>query len=368
MIMKRYFYYLIVLLFLSAVFTGCNEEDEPNDPFPGDVVEGCYIINYGSFGSGGASISKYDYNADEITNFYYQSQNGGKELLSNIQYGYEYNDQVFLMGNETDQLINLNPLFEQTLNGVTDGIEKPRFCIGEGDYLYISCWGDNPDWTDMPDTYIAKYNIVTNSVEQTIPMPGGPEGLAISNGKLYVALNYVNQVGVVELIDETVSFITTPAASSYFLKDKDGNLYFTMLSTYADPADETGLGLINTTNDSVENMFLLDNVSTSYGSMLQANTGFTKIYLVTSAYDANWNLTGAVHVFDVAGKAFDETPFVSDIAGISGISVNPANNDIYVFAAQSTTGIGLMMIYNQNGDPVKNIEVGASPNGALYLD
>ena len=118
----------------------------------------------------------------------------------------------------------------------------------------------------------------------------------------------------------------------------------------------------------METFYSLENVSTNYGSMLQSDKFFTKIYVVTSAFDENWNITGAVSVFDVAAKSFDDNPFVSDVSGISGISVNPINNDVYIFSAESTVGIGMMDIYDLEGNYLKNYEVGASPNGAIFLD
>lgn len=365
--MKKHIYYFTILILSVFVLNSCNKNDIP-DPFPSELVKGCYVLNFGNYGQGGASISKFDYEKAEMTNFYYQEQNSGNELLSNLQYACEHDDSVFLVGNVVDQLITVNPLFEQSQNGVSDGLNNPRFCIGSGDYLYISCLGANPDWTDMPDSYIAKYNIVTQTVEKTIPMPGGPEGLAVSKGKLYAALNYVNQVGVLDLTDETVSYITTPAVSSYFLKDKNDNLYFTMLSTYADFSEETGIGYINTTSDEVETFYTLDNVSTGYGTIMQADKFFTKIYIVTSAYDANWNLTGAVVEFDVSSKMFNETPVISDVAGISGLAVNPVNNDIYVLSAQSATGAGTMGIYSADGEFVNDFSVGAFPVGAFFIE
>ena len=364
---KNLIYFSMLLLFLAVILTSCNKT-EIEDPFPSDLVEGCYIVNYGSFGKGGASISKFDYNNDEITNFYYKAQNDGSELLSNIQYGYHFKDSVFLMGNSTDQVITVNPLFEQSLNGVTDKIEKPRFCVADGDYLYISCWGANPDWNKMPDSYIAKYNIVTKTVDEKIALPGGPEGLEIASGKLYAALNFRDSVAVINLASEAVSYIITPAVPSYFAKDKSNNLYVTLLSTYSKPSTETGIGYIKTSTDKLETTYSLDGVSSGYGSMIQANSDFSKIYVVTAAYDANWNLTGAVSEFDVANKKFNDNQFVSDISGISGVAVNPKNSDVYVFASQSTTGVGLLKIYSQSGDFVKDIEVGASPNGAFFLE
>ncbi|MCD6354313.1 MAG: hypothetical protein J7L95_02080 [Prolixibacteraceae bacterium] len=365
--MKKNITYFALLLLVTAILTNCKKTEIP-DPFPSAEVEGCYIINYGSFGKGGASISKYDYNTDEMTNFYYQAQNNGNEILSNIQYGYQFNDSIFLLGNSTDQLVTVNPLFEQSMNGVTEKIEKPRFCVADGNYLYISCWGANPDWSEMPDTYIAKYNIATRTVDEKIALPGGPEGLEIANGKLYAALNYKDSVAVINLTSKQVSYIATPAVTSYFVKDKSKNLYVTLLSTYSHFSNQTGLGYINTTTGKLDATYPLANVSTSYGSMIQANADFSKIYLVTSAYDANWNLTGAVSEFNVAGKSFGDSSLISDIQGISGMTVNPKDGKIYVFTAQNVTGAGLMKIYSAVGDFVKEFEVGASPGCAVFID
>ncbi len=366
--MKKIITLFSMLFFAAFLFNSCNKPETPDDPFPSDEIEGCYVINFGNFGAGGASISKYDYKTDEMTNYFYDAQNGGNELLSNIQYGYSYNDSVYLIGNAVDQLITVNPFMEQTLNGVSEDLENPRFCVADGDYLYVSCWGANPDYTDMPNSYISKYNVITRKVEKKIMLPGGPEGLAIVNGKLYAALNYVNQIAVIKLSDESVSTITTPAVSSYFVKDKDENLYFTMLSTYADYSENTGIGFLNTSTNELGEVYALENVSSSYGSVFQADNSGSKIYLITSAYDVNWNLTGAVAVFDVASKTFSETPFVSDVSGISGMSVNPINDDVYIFAAQSTTGVGTMKIYSNDGNFEKEYEVGAFPIGAFYLN
>jgi len=366
--MKKNFIYFSMLLFAAVLFNSCDRTNPIPDPYPSDLIEGCYVVNYGAFGKGGASISKYDYKDDKMTNLFYAAQNGGSELLSNIQYVYHYKDSVFMMGNTTDQIITVNPLFEQSLNGVTDKIEKPRFCIADGDYLYVSCWGVNPDWNKMPDSYIVKYNIVTKTVDKKIALPGGPEGLEVANGKLYAALNFRDSVAVINLSSDAVSFIITPAVPSYFVKDKSNNLYVTLLSTYSKPSTETGIGYIKTSTDKLDATYKLDGVSSGYGSMMQANSDFSKIYVVTAAYDANWKLTGAVSEFDVANKKFNDNQFVSDISGISGLAVNPKNSDVYIFASQNTTGVGVMKIYNSAGKFEKDIEVGASPNGAMFLE
>jgi len=365
--MKNFIKFFALLFLALSVLSSCDKE-ETTDPYPSNLVKGCYVVNYGNFGKAGASISKYDYSTGTLNNSYFQWQNSGLEMLSNIQFAYYFNDQVFMMGNSPDQIITVDPLFVQTKNGVTEKIAKPRACVASGDYLYVSCWGEKPDWSEMPDTYIAKYNMKTRMVEKTIPLPGGPEGLEIANGKLYAALNFKAAIGVVNLSNDAVTYIETPAVSSYFLKDKSGNLYVSQISTYSDFSASTGLGYINTTTDKLTANYKLDNVSTEYASIMAMNSDQSKIYVVSSAYDANWNLSGAVNVFDVATKSFSSESLIKNISGPKGLTVNPEDGNIYLFTAESVTSAGLMKIYKPSGEFVKQEAVGASPTMALFLN
>lgn len=364
--MKNLFKSFVLLFFVLVALSSCKKEKTP-DLYPSALIKGCYLVNSGNFGGGGASISKYDYDKDELTNFYYQNQNSGNELLSFIQYEYTYNDQVFLIGNVPDQIITVDPLFEQTKNGVTDRIVNPRACAASGDYLYVSCLGENPDWSVMPDSYIAKYNIKTQTVEGTISLPGGPEGVEVSNGKLYAALNYKDSVAVIDLSKDAVSYIATPAVTSYFLKDNSGNLYVSLVSTWSDPSNDTGLGYINTTTDQLVT-YPLANVSSEYASVMAASNDMSKIYVITTTTDANWNTTGAVSVFDVATKSFASKNLITGISGAKGLAVNPSNDDLYVFSGESVTGAGLMKIYNSTGELQGQKTVGASPTRAIFLE
>ena len=192
--------------------------------------------------------------------------------------------------------------------------------------------------------------------------------MEVANGKLFVALNYKDSIGVIDLKSETVSYISTPAVTSYFVKDKSENLYVTLVSTYNNFSTETGLGYINTKTAKLESTYKIDNVSSSYGSVIQTNYDFTKIYVITSAYDANWNLTGAVAEFNVATKTFNSKSLVSGISGVSGIAVNPIDDNVYVFSATGVTGAGKMDIYSSTGSLVKSHAVGAFPIGAFFLE
>lgn len=363
--MKKYFKFLLLSLFALIVFNSCTK-DNP-ELYPSTLVKGVYIVNYGSFQKGGSSISKYDYEKDVVTNFFDQQQNKGSVLASNIQFAYKTGDNIFLMGNSPDQVISVDPLFVQAKNGVSDKIAKPRSCVADGKYLYVSCWGENPDWKLMPNSYIAKYNIETKVVEKKIELAGGPEGLEISNGKLYVALNFKKAVAVMELTTEAISYIEAPAVCSYFLKDNSGNLYVSLISSYSNPSTKTGLGYINASTNQLT-VYELTNVSTEYASIMAFSKDKSKIFVAAASYDENWVMVGGVQVFNVAAKTFAANSLVSGISGLKGLSVNPVDGNIYVLVSPSTTTNGLMKIYSEAGKAISEKTVGASPTMAIFLN
>lgn len=363
--MRKFFKLLPFLFAAAAIVSSCSDDDD-NNLSQSALTKGSYVLNYGGYDENTSSITKYDYETNELTAFYYQQQNGGKKIGSAPQWIYKYNDHLYLMNNNPDNIIVVNTLFIAQ-DTITTDVVKPRSCIGSGDYLYISCLGANPDWVDIPDSYILKYNVKTQSVEKKIALAGGPEGLAVSNGKLYAALNYKKAIAVMDLTTEEISYIDTEAVSSYFVKDDNEDLYVTLVSTPSDASTSTGLGYINTQTDDLT-YYQLENVSASYASILSFSKDYSKIYIVASAYDENWNVVGGVRVFDVTGKSFEDESLVSDIAGINGVSVNPVDGKIYVFINKGVAVNGDMMIFSPEETEEKTLKVGASPAMAIFLE
>ncbi len=316
-----------------------------------------YIINYGSFSGDKSTITAYNNYTNEVENGYYKTVNE-VDLTSNVQYAYNYKGNIYMMGNNADQIFWVNnKTFEQTANPITTDIIKPRYFVGKDDYLYVSCWGGDI-WTDESLSYIAKVNIATSLVEKKIALPGGPEGLAIANNKLYAALGYKDSIAVIDLTSEAISYIETEAVSSYFVKDNDDNLYVSFVSTWSDPSTSDGLGYINTSNDELTT-YNFSGVSSSYVNVLSANDDFSKLYLMTSAYDASWNLTGAVAIFDVASKSFETSLFAEGISGLNGVEYH--DGKVFTFVSESATANGKAMVYSEDGTKQEEYETGIAP-------
>lgn len=360
--MKNRFTLLLVLFALSTfTFISCDDEDNGTAGKGGK-----YFINYGSYGNTTGTASTYNTDEDTVSNGHYKAVNG-VDMVSNPQYAYNYNGNIYLMGNNADQIFYVDEdSFEQTEAGIaSDNIVKPRHCIGQGDYLYISCWGGDI-WDNDSLSYIIKLNITTKEIEQKISLPGGPEGLIIANDKLYAALSYRDSVAVIQLNNYEISYIATPAVTSYFRKDDDENLYVTLISTWSNFSTETGIGYINTESDELTNIYKLDGVNSTYDNAMVPNDDFSKIYVMTSAYDANWNLNGAIAVFDVESKSFESDMFVDGVSSINGIAVDGDN--VFCLITAGATANGIAKKYTNDGTFVKDYEVGISPIQLLNVE
>ncbi|MEZ5104136.1 MAG: hypothetical protein R2757_06555 [Draconibacterium sp.] len=350
----------LLLLFATALFTACDKNDDP-DPVVVEPSES-YIINYGGYTGDKSTITAYNKETGAVTNNYYAGVNG-VSMISNAQHAVSYNGNIYFMGNSADQIFWVDAeTFEQTENAITIDIVKPRFGVANGNYLYVSCWGGEI-WNDESVSYIAKINITSKEVEK-IALPGGAEGLEVVNNKLYAALNYKDSVAVIDLSTEEIEYIETPAVCSYFLKDKDDNLYVTLLNTYSDPSTETGLGYINTSNNTLDAVYDLSGVSSSYINVMTANDDFSKIYVVTEG--ANWGDPGALAVFDVASKTFDENKFLDSVAGINGVAYY--NDRVMVFIGETVTGNGEAQLYLPDGTEESSFETGISPFMLLTVE
>ena len=361
------FYYLTLSFMVALGFSSCekNEEDNVSE---GPTSGQAYISNYGSFSGSKSTVTMYDFMNNAVYQGVYERAND-VAINSNVQHMAINDGKMYLASNDGDKIDVVDATTMKAIgNPVSEKIAKPRYIAFKDNKAYISCWGQSPDWDIMPNSYIAVMDMSSNTVTDTIPMAGGPEGLAVVGNKLYVALNYKYKIGVVDLSSNNynTSYINSDAVTSYFLKEDNNNLYVSMVSTYSDPANSEGLGYINTSLDSITEIYNLTGIATSYSSMMAFNNDESKIYVIASTYNEEWELVGGVKIFDIASKEFESTPLVSDAAGINAVGVNPVTGEILCMYNPGTTN-GTMEVREEDGSLLNTFETGISPNRIVFF-
>jgi hypothetical protein len=353
------------LLIIPALFISCEEEDVPKGR---DIISSIYVVDYGVYHGVPTSISSFNPEKDTIIQNVYHTANGVL-LNSNVQHMAIHDGKAYLMSNDGDKVDIVDATtFKAIGNPVREDIIKPRYVVFHENTAYISCWGVVTDWTNLTNSYIAKMNLTTREITK-IPLPGGPEGMAIVNNKIYVALNYKDSIVVVNLANDQLDYIATPAVTSYFLKDKLNNLYVSLVSTYGHPSTKTGLGYLNTSTHELS-VYEKEGISYSYGSIMQFDQDQSKILIVASGWvenDGNWELQGGVESFDIASKTFSTTPFLSGANGINGLTVNPVDGNVYCFFTKGASEAGEMKIYSPQGEWKSTFSTGIDPIMAVFV-
>ncbi len=350
------------LLLMAVVFFSSCTKDNAKGALTEITPSSGIIVNFGQYNGAKSTLSFYDGITQSVINNYFKSVNDFN-LLSNIQYAYKADSTIYFMNNNVDEVLYVSAKdLKQVKNAISGAdIVKPRNCVAYNNILYVSCWDGEP-WTDATLGKIVKIDMKTNTIIGSITMPGGPEGLEVSNGKLYAALNYDTKIAVIDLITESVSYIYTPAKSSYLKKDNMGNIYVSLISY---TATETGIGYINTVTDEIT-VYEIDGVSTSYVSVLEFSKDYSKLYVLQSAWNTEiGGYSGSVAVFNTATKALEPQNLVSDLNGINGVDVDEVGGKIMVFISNGGSTNGIVKIYNDNGTYIKDVETGINP--FMYL-
>lgn len=92
--------FLSILAIAATLFASCSSDDD-NDKARGAGTS--YVINYGGFSGAKSSISIYDNENDVLTNGHYEAVNN-VSIVSNVQYAYNHDGNIYMMGNNTDQV------------------------------------------------------------------------------------------------------------------------------------------------------------------------------------------------------------------------------------------------------------------------
>jgi DNA-binding beta-propeller fold protein YncE len=101
---------------------------------------------------------------------------------------------------------------------------------------------------------------------------------------------------------------------------------------------------------------------------MSPNKDFSKLYIVKSGYDENWNVVGGVTVFDVSTKKFDEEMFIDGLTGINGVEVDPNTNNVYVLMSNGTDADGSIKEIKADKTLVKDYTAGIAPFKLLTVE
>ena len=352
----------IALLVFSAVLVAiasCTKENTPDPKFAGiDVEVGeqsgsfnkLYILNEGAF-PGASTLDLLDFEHKKYCADIFAQAN--PDVVQGL--GNTGNDMAAVDGklwvalNASNQVAVLR-LPSAKLEHIVD-VESPRFIIADGPYIYVTSYGAAVyGGEEMVPGKV--YRIDRKSYEvKTVEVGYQPEGLAILQGKLYVAnsggYNYVhdNRISVIDLASfKLEKHIEAPMTNLYQMVATADRIWVSSYgeSTWTQDASGEWIQSVSAPQSLVSmtpsgqftewegvhanKMCLSGNTLVCFGNDKEMEGGYDN----------------CIYFVNTAGETFQKTRFTgSDLSRVGypyAILMNPSNNDIYIADANFTGG------------------------------
>lgn len=345
----------ISLFIAILVFTACDPVEKPEEMH---INKGAYVLNQGSFKKNNAGITYYDFATGFASNDIFLDKNN-RSLGDTGQDMIAYGSKLYVAMYSSKVVEVLDKKTAKSIKTITitnnNATSAPRALAAAMGKVYVTLY----------DGYVAQIDTVTLNVEKSVKVGSNPEGIAITNNKIFVA----NSGGMQAIMDSTISVINMATFTEIkkikvnlnpgvIQADSYGDLYVLTKGNYFNiPAQ---LQHINTATDKVTDIDMKAQYMDIVGD---------KAYVVNFEYAPDWSVTNkTVGIYDVKNeKIISNNILKSEIAKTPfSINVDPSTNLIYVGETDFVTN-GKMYCFDENGTLKYSFTTGVNPAKVLFV-
>ena len=363
---------LAVLIAFATFFVACEKEPQTTEttseviPVQQTPLTHALILNEGDPLLNNATLSYIDLATGSLTNDWFLANNnrplgslGGDIIV--------YGSKIYVTVSQSGTLEVID-----SLTGVSHqyslGNSYPNRMTANNGKLYITC--------HYPRSVISIDTTAPGNVEASCLLGDyNPEGIAILNGKLFVAstwvsdsynnVSYDNTIYVVDINSFTVDTTLTVATNPQKVIPVDNNRVIVNCWGAWDMnnGSTTGVGtaIIDATTLSVT-------TSPQLLTRMAVHNGL--VYGYSSTYDADWHQT--INYFTFNPTTLETTPLPihlddDDTYNPYSIAIHPDNGDIYLSTDGGTNGAkGDLYCFSSNGTRRWRNEVGKFPSKIIF--
>lgn len=358
----------------------CRNEDIIIVPDVTDVQEteqtevlGMYVLNEGNMGMNKCTLDYLDYSSGGYISNIYSSRNPDvpKELGdvgNDIQ---TYGSRLYAVINCSNKVEVMDAATCRRIGQID--IPNCRYIVFDGPYAYVSSYAGpveiNPDYEQKG--FVAKVDTATMQVTGRCLVGFQPDGMAIHDGKLYVANsggymvpNYERTVSVISLdtftpernldIDINLHYVIADAHNHLWVASR-GDYYGTAPAVYCyDLAQDKVIKKIDTC---ISNYWLHGDSIYSVGQSFSYED-FSQIHSYDIINTATCERVSTQYIND-ATKAKIQVPY--------GVAVNPVTRDIYIGDAGNMVNPGTLYCFASDGSDRWNVRTGDIPAHFAFL-
>lgn len=356
------------IIFLSLLLACCSCEEwcSKRPQVPEDLPQTqdrFYVLCEGLIHLNNGTLAYWDKN-QWISKDYFaqQNQRGLGDTPNDIKI---YGNKLYLVVNVSSQIEVLDvqsgislkqiPLFLEDESSKEKRARQPRHIAFHEDKAYITCF----------DGSVARLDTASLSIDANVRVGRHPEGIAVANGKLYVAnsggLDYPDY-------DNTISVIDIASFSEIKKIQVADNPY----KVYADSQGDI---YVNSRGDYGENDYCLQKIDSQNDELVYTFPhlpvlNFILVEDFAYLYDFDFNSkTSAIFVMDMIDDSIVRKKFITDGTELNtpyGISVNPFNGDVFLCDAYNYLSQGDVLCFSPDGTLKYRLkDVGLNPNAVI---
>jgi len=381
--MKNYYIKICILLCLLVFVQSCRKDEtvqQPSVQQNGTEIDAnyarLYVLNEGNMDENRSTLDYYDYNNWTYNTNIYQSANPNVPLYlgdagNDLQI---YGSKMYAVINMSDKVEIMDAKTAKRLGQVN--LKNCRYATFDKGYVYVSSYHRNVIGTvdgnsDPAKGIVAKIDTATLQIVDSVVVGRQPDGIAISNGKLYVAnsggyspLNYERTVSVIDLSTfKLIKNIDVAINLNLMQLDDEGNVFVSSRGDYIKTPSK--LFKIDTKQDKV-----IDSIGLQVSSFcISKDTA----YIIGSPF--NWNSGNGGTYFKTVNTKTGQTisdNFISDGTSAKlqkpyGILVNPNSRNIYLTDALDYQTSGNVYCFSPQGKLIWQFKAGQIPGHLALL-
>jgi DNA-binding beta-propeller fold protein YncE len=368
----------ISYLFLFLAFASCVKppivdphDEEPVTPPEFTSIQGFYLLNEGNMGNNKSTLDYFDYE----TGIYHHNIYADVNPTVPKELGDVGND-IAIYGGKLYAVISCSNKIEvmeaKTAKRIGQiNIPNCRNITFYKGFAYVTSYAGPVQQNQQQNGYVAKIDTSTLQVSERCLVGQQPDGLAIANGKIYVANsggyltpNYENTVSVIDIATfKELQRLAVATNLHRVCADKQGNIWVTSRGDYLNTPAK--LYCIDSKTDKIT-----DSIQIAASNF---HLDGDKLYLVGSGWNSNTMQDESNYgIVDVVTKQVISTQFITDGTDASiknpyGITVNPITKDIFVADAGNYVSPGTLYCFSQDGKKKWEVRTGDIPAHFAFL-
>jgi len=329
------FFKVLALIFL---FAACKEKEELSLQ-----TSGVYIYNEGAFGSNSATIGNYDPESKEYTPIAFRRQSN-MSLGDVQQNAFIHNNKIYSVLNGTNdiKIMDTNLDYETLIK--FPELDKPRDIVISGNLAFISNWGPYNENFTLTSSEILVVELGTNQLVDRIECQEYPEHLFIKDNKLIVGhASFDGSISELSLVNinnlEIEQTIPVPTGPQEILEDDKGRIWVVCTSG--------SIIQLNTSITGIENQIDLDNGILGDIDIYEEDIYFYSNSEILSLSTSDYSVTNTKISVEL------QTPYA--------FGVDPVSGDFYLGDALDYSSEGIVQRYNNSGELLDSFTAGIIP-------